>query len=58
MKRREIKKNMEVLMKSKVKFVSAVGVRLLPSFWACPWFSLSSRSYCVTLGEKKVPPAC
>ena len=36
-------------MKSKVKFVSAVGVRLLPSFWACPWFSLSSRSYCVTL---------
>ena len=37
-------------MTSKVKFVSAVGVHLLTSFWICLWFSLSSRSYYLTLG--------
>ena len=35
---------MQLLMKSKVKFVSAVGVHLLASFWICLWLSLSSRS--------------
>ena len=38
-------------MKSKLKFVSAVGVRLLTSFWICVWFSL--RPYCLTLEKKK-----
>ena len=52
-------------MKSKVKFVSAVGVRLLTSFRTCLWFSLSSRSYCLTLVGRwggspllVVKPAC
>ena len=42
------KKNMQVLKDSKVKFVSAVGVHLLTSFWICLRFSHSSRSYCLT----------
>ena len=33
-----------------MNFVSAVDVRLLTSFWICLWFSLSSRSYYLTLG--------
>ena len=43
---------MQVLLKTKVKFVSAV-VCLLTSFWICLWFSLSSGSYCLTLEKEK-----
>ena len=39
-----IKKNMQVLIKSKVKLVSAVGIRLLTSFWIHFLFSLTSWS--------------
>ena len=35
---------MQVVMTSKVKFVSAFGVHLLTFFWIRLWFSLSSRS--------------
>ena len=49
-KKKEIKfKKMQVLMKGKIYFVSAVGVHLLTSFWICLSFNLSSRTYCVTL---------
>ena len=44
---------MKVLMKSKVIFVSALGVHLLTSFWVCLWFCLSTRSCCLTLGKEK-----
>ena len=44
---------MQVLKESKVKFVPAVGVHLLTSFWICLWFSHSSRSICLTLEKKK-----
>ena len=33
--------------------LSYFGVHLLTSFWICLWFSLSSRSYYLTLGKKK-----
>ena len=44
---------MQVLKNSKVKFVSAVSVSLLTSFWVCLCSSDSSRFYCLTLRWKK-----
>ena len=53
-KKRRKKKITQVLMKSKVKFVSAVGVYLLTSSWIHLWFSFSSRFYCLTLEKNKI----
>ena len=50
------KNNMQVLKVSKVKFVSAIDVCLLTSFWIHLWFSHSSRSYCLGLVDKKKKP--
>ena len=45
---------MQVLMRSNVKFVSAVDVRLLTSFLIHLWFSYSFRSYWKKrMGERK-----
>ena len=43
----------QVLKDGKVKFVSAVGVSLLTSFWVCLWSSQSSRSFFLILGKTK-----
>ena len=48
---------MQILKYSKVKFVTAVDVSLLTSFWISLFSSLSSRSYCLTLEKKEKPPA-
>ena len=42
-------KNIQILIKSKVKLVSAVGLCLLTSLCYCLRFSLSSGSYCLVL---------
>ena len=47
---------MQVLKNSKMKYVSAVGVHLLISFWIDLQFSHSSRSYWLTIGKKKKKP--
>ena len=52
-RKRNKNESMHILIKSKIKFVSVVGFCLLTSFWISLWFSLSSRSYSLTLGEKK-----
>ena len=56
-KEEKYNKNMQVLKDSTVKFVLALGVSLLTSFWICLWFSHRSMSYCLTLGGGKVGEA-
>ena len=44
-KRRRKTNNIQVLRKSQVKFISAVGIHLLTSFWIHLCFLISSRSW-------------
>ena len=43
---------MQVLKDSKVKFVSAIAVSLLTSFWLCLWFSHNPGPIVLLLVEK------
>ena len=44
---------MQILKDSKVKFVSAVGVSLLTSFWMCVWSSIAPGLMVLYLEKKK-----
>ena len=48
---------MQVLKESKLRFVSAVGISLLTSFWLCLWSSHSSGLFVWHLWRGKVLPA-